>query len=562
MQIKPFLKNSIAWLFFILSHSAHAQWNSNSQINNPISIETYDQKGVNIVSDTKHGAIIGWLDYRRDTTRADIYAQRIDKNGYTLWPNNGLGICTNDSNQAAMSMTEDGFGGAIFAWNDWRSGNRDVYAQKVDSSGNILWTSTGQPVAVKPYHQKTPKLIGDGNGGAFITWIDSSNVSWDIYAQHIDASGAKLWAAGGLAICTATGSQTNTRIETDNNGGAIIVWQDKRNGVDYDLYAQNVDAAGNIKWAANGVIVCNKSGTQSGHKVRSDFQGGVYVVWQDKRNGVDYNIYAQRISATGSRLWSTNDVLVCNASGTQNSIDITNENMLDGVIASWKDERKGTTDVDVYAQKIDISGSLKWAVNGIPIASSIFNQQNPNTCGDGTGGAIVSFQDSSSGEWDVKCQRIDSAGNIRWQTGGVIIGNAAYSQTSCVNISDNLGGNILSWQDKRSLVDWDVYANHYSPYWINVGTKSVLGSTWNHSKSFPNPATNSIRFQVPESLMASNKMLTLEISDVSGRILYLEKIKDFENLEINVSSFNDGLYFYKILQNNLSLECGKFLVQK
>ena len=546
----------------IFNYSAYAQWNTNSQINNSITNQPNDQKAVNMVTDSKHGAIIGWLDFRRDTTRGDIYAQRIDAQGYNKWSTNGAIICNNDSNQAAMSMIEDGFGGAIFAWNDWRSGNRDIYAQRIDSNGTLLWTSSGQAVAVKPFHQKTPKLIPDGNGGAFITWIDSSNVSWDIYAQHINASGTNLWANSGVPICTATGTQTNPRIETDNNGGAIIVWQDKRNGADYDMYAQRINSAGTIQWATNGIIVCSTIGTQSGQKIRSDMQGGAYIVWQDKRNGIDYNIYAQRISPTGSRMWSANGILICNATGLQNSIDITNENIMNGLIISWKDERKGTKNADIYAQKIDISGIIQWPVNGTAISSAIFNQQNPNTCGDGTGGAIISYQDSSSGTWDIRCQRIDSIGNIRWQTGGAVLSNATYSQTTPINISDNLGGTIAAWQDKRNTIEWDVFASHYNPNWIHAGISTKTHEPWAAATIFPNPATNQVNISLKQIPLTSKEKMSIDISDIHGNCMYKTTSEKNDFFKINTTEFVNGLYFYKIYTKDTFLDCGKFVVQK
>ena len=125
-----------------------SQWNSNPAINTSVSVQPNDQQDVRIVTDNKGGAIITWLDFRNDVTQTsgDIFVQRIDKNGFAKWTASGVALCTVTSNQTAPTIVEDGNGGAIIAWNDYRNINADVYAQKIDSSGNILWAANGIPV--------------------------------------------------------------------------------------------------------------------------------------------------------------------------------------------------------------------------------------------------------------------------------------------------------------------------------------------------------------------------------------------------------------------------------
>ena len=36
-------------------------------------------------------------------------------------------------------LVSDGGGGAIIMWMDWRSGNADIYAQRVNGGGTVLW---------------------------------------------------------------------------------------------------------------------------------------------------------------------------------------------------------------------------------------------------------------------------------------------------------------------------------------------------------------------------------------------------------------------------------------
>lgn len=85
-----------------------------------------------------------------------------------------------------------------------------------------------------------PNTISDGNGGAIIAWQDSTSIGWDIKSQKVTAAGVLQWAVGGITICDAIDDQINASQVTDKNGGAVYVWEDHRNGSNYDLYANHV----------------------------------------------------------------------------------------------------------------------------------------------------------------------------------------------------------------------------------------------------------------------------------------------------------------------------------
>jgi len=203
----------LAYCLLPAAFFSFAQWNSNPAINTSVSVQPNDQQDVRIVTDNKGGAIITWLDFRNDVTQTsgDIFVQRIDKNGFAKWTASGVALCTITGNQTAPTIVEDGNGGAIIAWNDYRNINADVYAQKIDSSGNVLWTANGIPVVVKASAQQDSKLIADGAGGAIVVWQDSAGGTWDVFAQRISSTGTSMWTSTGVAVCTAGNSQINPR---------------------------------------------------------------------------------------------------------------------------------------------------------------------------------------------------------------------------------------------------------------------------------------------------------------------------------------------------------------
>jgi hypothetical protein len=550
----------IAFLFLhfaLISQQGFPQWNSNSAVNTPVCVQSYDQKDVHIVTDGNNGAIIGWLDFRNYAaqTSGDIFAQRIDRYGYNLWTANGVAVCTDVSDQAAPDLSESENSGALMAWTDMRNGTRDIFAQKIDSSGIVLWGTNGTAVAVKPATQQNVQIISDGAGGAIIVWEDSANGAFDIYAQRLSSTGAEMWTNGGVAVCNMVLGQINPKLISDYSGGAIVVWQDFRNGNDYNIYAQKINSSGAVQWAANGVAISTVAGTQSNPKIRNDGSGGAIIAWQDKRFGMNYDIYAQSVNSIGTVMWTANGVIICNAGDNQSAVDMTNEG-ISGAIITWKDNRISNN--DIYAQYINLSGVVQWTANGVAIATGSAEQINPNAVGDGSGGAIIVWQDSTAGNWDVKSQRISSSGTILWTAGGESVGTANASQTDPKNVSDGLGGSIYSWNDKRSTNDFDIYAHHLFSNGTPVGISEddVAGSV----NVYPNPF--SIRAAIRDKSFENITDLKISIVDALGRQVNPKILRSGASFDIFRSGLPAGAYFYKATSesgNRIFAE-GKFLI--
>lgn len=500
----------IALAGVLCSHAVSAQWGFNPAVNTPVSTETRDQQDIWIAPDAKGGAIITWLDYRNDTSgTADVYAQRLDVNGYPVWLHNGLPICTHPADQGAPAITEDGLGGAIISWNDQRNGNLDIYAQRIDSSGNILWQADGVPVATQIRPQRDSRLTYDGQGGAIVVWQDSVNGNWDIRAQRLSAAdGSKVWPTDGAVVCGAFGFQLNPRVEPDWSGGATLVWQDRRNGADYDIYAQRVDSTGTVQWTTNGIIVASNAGTQNNPKIESDGVGGVIVVWQDDRTGNGFDIYAQRVAGNGSVLWTTNGIGVCTAAGSQSALDITTDG-IQGCIVAWKDLRSGAV-TDIYAQRLDLAGATKWSTGGVAIAVTSSNKNHPVVTGNGSGGAVIGWQDSTGGTWDIRAQSIDSNGVVLWQANGLAVGIAGDDQTDPKIVASIDGAVLFAWQDDRNGLDKDVYGHRIAA----DGTGSGLGEPQAlRARFFPNPLVTTATLRISPL----NDDVTIRFHDALGR---------------------------------------------
>lgn len=200
-------------------------------------------------------------------------------------------------------MVTDGAGGAIVVWKDKRGGTTsDLYAQRINASGTMQWTANGVAVCTATGDQGDPAVVADGSGGAVVIWPDRrGGVNWKLYAQRIGGDGVPKWSTNGVPICSAAGDQFEPAVAPDGIGGAMVAWTDSRGTSGLDICAQCVGNDGSLRWPAAGVALCTAANDQFGAAIQADGSGGAFVAWSDKRvTGIDCDLYAQHVSASGA----------------------------------------------------------------------------------------------------------------------------------------------------------------------------------------------------------------------------------------------------------------------
>jgi hypothetical protein len=245
---------------------------------------------------------------------------------------------------------------------------------------------------------------------------------------------------------------------------------------------------------------------------------------------VDYDIYAQRLDSNGVVLWNNTGNPISIANGNQSAVDVLSTTQTNGLICTWRDGRSGN--YDIYAQKISPAGNALWGANGLLVATSPFNQINPNICSDGNDGCIITWQDSTFNDWDVYAQKINGSGQIQWSTNGEAVSNAIEIQGHPKHIPDGNGGAIFAWQDKRAN-QYDIYVHHLftngSPVKIE-SDKSLLDWT-----VFPNPSNGYLNIEVRNGISAQ-----LVVSNIHGQVMGDWKVA--ERWEYNGESWPAGIY--------------------
>lgn len=315
------------------------------------------------------------------------------------------------------------------------------------------------PVSAAANDQINPVIVTDGSGGAIMVWQDKRNGStYDIYAQRMNATGVSQWTSNGVVICAADSNQMNPKIVSDGVGGAIICWEDKRNATGWDIYSQRINSSGVVQWSANGLPVCTVVFEQDTLAMVSDGVGGAILTWQDYRSNNGFaDIYAQRISTAGVMLWTANGVSICNQAAEQRGPKVLSDGT-GGAFITWADNRAGN--FDIYTQRISTGGAVQWTTNGVATCTMGTDQLKPDICSDGAAGVIITWTDfRSTTDYNIYAQRQGPAGAIVWVVDGIVMNNnVAYEQTDPKIISDGLGGAIISWTDYRTGITSDIYA--------------------------------------------------------------------------------------------------------
>ena len=330
-------------------HSAVAQWTTDSTSNTAVCQTSGDQMYPQIVSDGAGGAIIVWEDGRGSSPH--IYAQRLDVSGNARWGTNGTIVCGAD-NALQPQIISDGSGGAIITWFDRRAGwpNADVYVQRLNPDGDTLWKANGVQLSKAANSWAYPRIAGDGDGGALVTWIGDTD---SIFVQKINSSGEQQWTDGGV---NAGPGGNEPKIISDNAGGAIVVYYryDPDANSTTDIYSRRVTAGGVATGLSTGDTVCYAPDYQSHPDLAPDGNGGAFVTWIDSRNGSYNNVYAQRIIPGGGYLWARNGIPVSTMKAAYRAM-VVNDGA-GGAILTWINYDNS----QVNAQRINGLGELQW----------------------------------------------------------------------------------------------------------------------------------------------------------------------------------------------------------
>jgi hypothetical protein len=193
-------------------------------------------------------------------------------------PVTGAGEVVSSMNQhvSESDWTETpviGFDGAnyLVVWHSWSG----VYGARANTD-TVLDVP---PITIATRGARSP-AIAFGMGNYLVVWDDIVGGN-DIYGSRVSPDGEVLDSVG-IVICMQPDSQCMPAVASDGSN-YLVVWQDKRNGSDWDIYAVRVTPGGEVI-GTNSIAICCEVGDQKYPAIA--FGNTTYlIVWEDHQGG-------------------------------------------------------------------------------------------------------------------------------------------------------------------------------------------------------------------------------------------------------------------------------------
>ncbi len=403
------------------------------------------------VSDGAGGAILVWFEDLGSGGDHRVWAMRLQNDRTDLWTTQ---LCTSTTGKYYLDAVADGAGGAVVAWAGILAlaDGYDIVAQKVDADGDRQWDAGGHPMTWNSGDQLMPVMAADGNGGAFVAWINDYFGVNHLWAEHVSAAGVNQWDKYGVPVCRhdQSGWPRDHALAPTGTGGAFLMWRDTRG--DVDVYGQIVQSDGAVAWLTDGVAMVTSVGMDSMGDLITVGTGVFLFTWSGAGAAGD-DTWAACVDSTTYLLWPSS-VVVGDGPGDQYGWQILHDPAHDRVFFPYEDLGDQTMKLRAYS----LDGTPVWDGAAVPLGSVPGTEgmavQPNGLCADGEGGAYVGWISRDGVNYDAFLQRVDRLG---------VAGNPAPTEITAADVPNDQGGRVLVEWPASSLDAWtEQTVTHYS----------------------------------------------------------------------------------------------------
>lgn len=369
-----------------------------------------------LVLDGTGGAIITWDDKSQrpsdhnDPTYFDpipFYSQRISPNGDFLWEETFIGFGgTFPYGDSYPVVVSDGTGGAIFAWNNYKTYFKALHddffcIQKIARDGTRLWGEEGKTlVNSSPYrtlteaeksagikgtigrslptYTGTHDIASNGDGGVFVIWEEEGNQGErTVYAQRLDGNGNPVWND---SVMLWGAPYLGGSLHSDGSGGAILAGPS---------YWQHIGGNGELLERTDYFPDSVSDGLDGHINVRVENRP-LHIAATAIPPYYNQNIvYVQRFDDQKKPVWPEKPVFATPDGSLLAPLDYIADGR-GGIILIWQLQKRNVAYGGTFAQKIDAEGTIKWDEEGLAVFNASDSYQDTATVlSDGSGGALI-----------------------------------------------------------------------------------------------------------------------------------------------------------------------------
>ncbi|MGB9196890.1 MAG: hypothetical protein WCB53_08170 [Terriglobales bacterium] len=457
----------------MMGQLAWGQWSSNPAVNLPLADQLNSDQVQPKVRPLPNGQwYVSWFDADGNNPPPvgyDVYYQLLSAGGVEQFPHDGMMVAnlTNSSTED-YGLDIDNWGNALLAFLDTREGtNQQVTAAKMDASGNPVWGPMGVQLTKGGTQHYDPKIAGTSDGGVVVAWTEGFGQTTNVKVQKLDPNGNPVWPRP--VLFHEPGYQLFLSDMHAADNGSVIVSLVIEQGFfsNHQLLANKISATGKKLWGKNNVVIFDQGSLQFGNfpYFILDGSGGAVFSWYTSSPALQ--CFAQHIRADGSEAFPHNG-----SAGSTNMNDVrvdpsvSYQAKTDETFMFWTEEDSNQFYNGVSGQKFDGQGNSLWGSTGkvlIPLGTD--TQTFVENVQMGTG-ALVMWVDSP-GYGMSTMQAAKLAGN-----GKVTCAPFAVSSAP----SDKYGLSVGTAPSGMAAVAWtDDRIGNNAIYIQNVNTDCSLG---------------------------------------------------------------------------------------
>lgn len=302
-----------------------------------------------------------------------------------------------------------------------------------------------------------------------VVWEDGRNGSdFDIIGARVSAAGALLDASG-IAVAVEPGDQRRPKVASDG-ADFLVVWEDARGG-DADLYGARVTELAEVL-DAHSVPLATGPALQGQPALA--FGGGKYLVAWEQTGSVsdgglssdggpreDKDLYAARLETSGGALTvlDVGGVALSAAAGPQEQPAIAFDG--EGFLVLWQDLRSAAA-YDLYGARMTLAGTLEPAAEFL-LTDGGTGEWVPSVAF-GQEHFVVAWEDDRNTPGGGSSERDLFAGLLRFDAGEPVFQEQPLATQPLWQEHPTVAFDgqrfFVAWQDHRGGADFDIYGAH------------------------------------------------------------------------------------------------------
>ncbi|PIQ10310.1 MAG: hypothetical protein COW71_03100 [Ignavibacteriales bacterium CG18_big_fil_WC_8_21_14_2_50_31_20] len=411
-----------------------------------------------------------------------------------------------------------------------------IYANKIDSLGNLLWGEKGiKIIEVDTAQAENFTAVADDDGGVYVSY--NSNLTYKYnstdkdtiksYLQHISKNGEKLFDGGGRLLYEGVynSGASSQYLSKRNPDGIFLAYYKDQNYTTAIIESINRDET--IEWRIISPRILSG--------ITSDVKGG--GAWSIVRYMDSiYNVVAYRIDENGNLTWGEDGIVVYK--------DVSWNSFAQHL--EFTDNEKLFVPFGSRYQIIESSGDLFFPNGG----ENISNDLNPIYAHGIINNIVVwkkTITDSSIGF----ATKVNSLGEKEWEAlYSLALPNGGYE------ISDGAGGIIAYWENHGVFLQQINKYGELGKVVTNVKEgNNLVFPKFELQQNYPNPFNRStiIRYEIGGTgqKIQNVKLVVYNILGQEVAVLFSKEQKSGNyEVKFDASNLPSGIYYIQLIVSN------------